>query len=404
MKNAVPRELGLEGGEVPRRSGNAPVDAEAFTTYYDTSDRGLLHTGITLRHRVEDGSGAWQVELPTDEGRIAVEEPGEAGIPPESIRTLLAAVLRRKDIEPIAPMRAQRRGGRMRVPEPERPKRRAPALDHLRAMIAAQVQVILRNDPVVRLREDADAVHDMRVAVRRLRSILRTARVMLDDEWVEHVRAELDWLAGKLGAVRDLDVLTEGLGADGARLDGGDATVASVLLHPLREERGRARERLLAALEKRRYFALLDMLDAATTTLPATRVDVTLKKLARKELRKLRRRARRLDRPDDAALHKLRIQGKRARYAAELAQPAGGRNAAPFISAAKDLQDTLGEHQDAVVALRQLRELARRTDRTDAALVAGRLIERQRDRRARARRRLPEVWRRARRRGKRAWG
>jgi CHAD domain-containing protein len=227
---------------------------------------------------------------------------------------------------------------------------------------------------------------------------------MLDDEWVEHVRAELDWLAGKLGAVRDLDVLTEGLGADGARLDGGDATVASVLLHPLREERGRARERLLAALEKRRYFALLDMLDAATTTLPATRVDVTLKKLARKELRKLRRRARRLDRLDDAALHKLRIQGKRARYAAELAQPAGGRNAAPFLSAAKDLQDTLGEHQDAVVALRQLRELARRTDRTDAALVAGRLIERQRDRRARARRRLPEVWRRARRRGKRAWG
>ena len=288
-------------------------------------------------------------------------------------------------------------------PRPERPKRRAPALDHLRAMIAGQVEVILRNDPVVRSREDADAVHDMRVAVRRLRSILRTARVMLADDWVERVRAELDWLAGKLGAVRDLDVLTEGLEADAARLDAGDATVASVLLHPLREERARARERLRTALDERRYLALLDILEAATLALPATRTNVPLEKLAGKELRKLRKRARRLDRLDDSALHKLRIQGKRARYAAELARPVGGRKAARFIEAAKELQDTLGEHQDAVVALRQLRELARRTDRTDAALVAGRLIEQQRDRRARARRRLPGVWRRARRRGKRAW-
>ena len=68
--------------------------------------------------------------------------------------------------------------------------------DRLRAMIAAQVQEILRNDPVVRLREDPDAVHDMRVAVRRLRSILRSARVMLDEGWVDRARAELDWLAG----------------------------------------------------------------------------------------------------------------------------------------------------------------------------------------------------------------
>jgi hypothetical protein len=68
------------------------------------------------------------------------------------------------------------------------------------------------------------------------------------------------------------------------------------------------------------------------------------------------------------------------------------------------MQDAFGEHQDAVVAIRQLRELARRTDRTDAALVAGRLIERQQNRRTRSRDQLPKAWRPVKRRGKRAWG
>ena len=139
-------------------------------------------------------------------------------------------------------------------------------------------------------------------------------------------------------------------------------------------------------------------------TLPVTRTDVTLKELAGKEFRKLRRRARGLDRLNDSALHKLRIQGKRARYAAELAEPVVGKKAARFIAAAKEMQDGFGEHQDAVVAIRQLRELALRTDRTDAALVAGRLIERQQDRRARSRDGLPKIWRPVERLGKRAWG
>ena len=61
----------------------------------------------------------------------------------------------------------------------------------------------------MRISDDDAAVHDMRVAVRRLRSLLRTARPLLDRPWAESVRAELDWLAGRLGVVRDLDVLIE---------------------------------------------------------------------------------------------------------------------------------------------------------------------------------------------------
>ena len=59
-------------------------------------------------------------------------------------------------------------------------------------------------------------MHDMRVAVRRLRSLLRTAEPMLDRGWVEALRAELDWLAGRLGDVRDLDVMIEHLADEAA--------------------------------------------------------------------------------------------------------------------------------------------------------------------------------------------
>ena len=92
--------------------------------------------------------------------------------------------------------------------------------------------------------------------------------------------------------------------------------------------------------------------------------------------------------PTDEELHGVRIKAKRARYAAEAL---GGES--KFVSRAKDVQDVLGEHQDAAVAEERIRELVaqvRGTGRT--ALAAGRLIERQRSRRAAA-------WRRGRRPG-----
>jgi CHAD domain-containing protein len=242
----------------------------------------------------------------------------------------------------------------------------------------------------------------MRVAVRRLRSLLRTVRPLLDRAWAESVRAELDWLAGRLGAVRDLDVLIEHLEAAAADLDGGDAALGSVLLRPLVSERDRARGRLRSALETTRYYALLDTLEGATEVLPATTEDVKLRKLVRKEVRKLRRRARGFPHLNDAALHRMRIQGKRARYAAELAAPTLGKRARRLVDAARDLQDVLGEHQDAVVAVRRLRELARVAGRTDAALVAGRLIEREEERKRAARRDAVVAWKHVRRAGKRA--
>ena len=73
-------------------------------------------------------------------------------------------------------------------------------------------------------------------------------------------------------------------------------------------------------------------------------------------------------------MHRLRIAGKRARYAAELAALPDDRQGQAFIRAAKDLQDVLGAHQDAVVAEERLRALAAGAD-SAVAVAAGRLVE-----------------------------
>jgi CHAD domain-containing protein len=96
------------------------------------------------------------------------------------------------------------------------------------------------------------------------------------------------------------------------------------------------------------------------------------------------------DDPADEELHAVRKKGKRARYAAELA---GWK--AP-VRRAKELQDVLGEHQDAVVASVRLRELAAGAT-PEQALAAGRLVEREEERRLEARAAWPKAWKKLRR-------
>jgi CHAD domain-containing protein len=289
------------------------------------------------------------------------------------------------------------------VPERAGAAKKATALEALRVMLGVQYDELLRHDPIVRVSDDAKAVHKMRVAVRRLRSVLRTARPMLDKRWVASVRDELDVLGARLGAVRDLDVLLRNLRAEAESLDGSHPARTDDLLRPLDAERATAREALLEHMSQARYYRLLDTVESAASALPTRRDDIKVGRLVRKDFRRLRKRGRRLESQSDADLHKTRIRGKRARYAAELAERSRGKKARRFIEAAEDLQDILGEHQDAVVATERLHELARQTNKTEAAVLAGRLVERQAQHKQDARRRLPAVWRTVERRGKRAW-
>ncbi|MDQ3354937.1 MAG: CHAD domain-containing protein, partial [Actinomycetota bacterium] len=104
----------------------------------------------------------------------------------------------------------------------------------------------------------------------------------------------------------------------------------------------------------------------------------------------------------DEELHQVRIRAKRCRYAAEVAALAVGKPAKQLARAVADLQDVLGEHQDAVVAEAWLRSVAHELTPGEA-LVAGQLIAGQRKIAARSRGSWPEAWDRASRRKLRGW-
>jgi CHAD domain-containing protein len=286
---------------------------------------------------------------------------------------------------------------------PARPKRKAPAADHLVAMLEEQYGAILANDPGTRLGTDPEHLHQHRVAIRRLRALLRAARPMLDRDWVKTLRDELKWAGGALGDVRDFDVLVEHLQGDAAHLDARERGAMDVLLSQLGDRRAEARKVMLAELRTPRYLELLDRLERELHAPPVVDHSVRLESIAGKEFKRLRKVMKKLgpESPDEE-LHAARISVKRARYAAELAERVRGKKASKFIGAAKELQDVLGDHQDAHVAEGVIRELAE-TAPADQAFAAGMVAERQRERRREARAAYPGVWDELKRRGKAAW-
>jgi CHAD domain-containing protein len=272
---------------------------------------------------------------------------------------------------------------------------KAPALEQVRHLLAVQLRELERHDPGVRLRDDDEDLHRFRVATRRTRAIIRATRPLLGDV-LGPLGEELKWLAGVLGPARDLDVMLEHLRAE-ARTLGADAPGAESIIATLEEEREQLHDAVLAALADERYLRILDVFAAAIASLPVLDVPGGLRPLAAIELRKLVKAARKLDEdPADDELHALRIRTKRARYAAELAALGHGSKAlSRYLSALKSLQDVIGEHQDAVVAEAKLRGIAS----AKTAVAAGRLIERERERRRERRGSYPDVLARALRRG-----
>ena len=291
-------------------------------------------------------------------------------------------------------------------PLPEHPS----AAERLQAVIANQYRTILTNDPGTRLGLDPEHLHQHRVAVRRIRSMLRAAAPMLDPEWTQTTRDELRWAGNALGPVRDLDVLIDHLEDEIAHLpalsgpDDPEQTGAMPLIDALERERGRAREAMLEALRSDRYLDLLDTLEATSTGLPVVNPDVSLKKLARKEFRKLQRTMNALGPlPTDAAVHNARIKVKHLRYTAELAASFGGHRLEHVVAETRHMQDLLGDHQDAHVAEDRIRTLLATALSADTHLAAGRLIERERMRRRKIRRELPEAWARLEKAGRHAF-
>ena len=284
------------------------------------------------------------------------------------------------------------------APEPTTP------IERVVAAMRVQLEGLRAHDPGTRLGIDPEELHQMRVAVRRLRAILQVARPMLGGASVHAPREELAWLGGVLGGRRDVDVLHEHLRSELAALAPSDRRVGLRLLRRLERARTRSRAELLAALDSPRYLRLLDRLDEMIASPPDVETEVSLRDLGARAFRSLRRAVDALpDAPSDEDLHAVRIKAKRARYATELATSEVGRPAERLGGRLKKLQEILGAHQDAVVAEVRLRELAGEASEPRTGLVAGLLVERQRARRLAARAAFEERWPKVERRGRKTW-
>jgi CHAD domain-containing protein len=291
------------------------------------------------------------------------------------------------------------------APAPDALPQDAPVVDHLKRALAQHVRWLLAHDPGARLGREPESLHQMRVATRQLRAVLRTARPLLVPEWADSLRDELRWLGQLLGPARDLDVQLAYFREESAALDARDRRPLTQFIAHLEAQRNNVQEVLLNELKSERYLDLIRRLRQAAHDPTVVESAVTLRDLAKQEFTKLRNAIRQAGHtPNNAKIHATRINTKRARYAAELAEPTVGKPATRFINKARVVQDVLGLHQDAIQAEAHIRAFLKQSTSARAAFVAGRLVERQRQRRARARKKMQRLWRGLLKRGEKAWG
>lgn len=204
------------------------------------------------------------------------------------------------------------------------------------------------------VREDEpDSVHQMRVAARRLRSVLGTYASVFPDSAA--LRDELRWLGTVLGDARDAEVLADHfadvLDALPSELIRG--TVRYRLVDTYRERYRSAHDVAVATLATPRFHKLLTDLDAlcaqpGSSGRPRDEVRRAHRRVV-KAGRKAGLRGHKGDPGPDSALHRTRKRAKALRYAAETITASRPR-AKRVAAAAEELQTVLGTHQDAVVA------------------------------------------------------
>lgn len=285
-------------------------------------------------------------------------------------------------------------------PPPAHVELDGPARLALQAILRRYVRAFMAQDPRLR-RGEPDSVHQMRVSARRLRSALKSFAPLVDDAWAKSLREELAWVADSLGHARDsevllarlhreLDQLPEDLvlGQTRARIDsqvGGDLEAA--------------RAKAAQTLRTDRYIALVDRLvDAAWDPLTTRRAEDNAGEVLREAVdlswQRLARKASSLSTPgaSDHHWHEARIAAKQLRYAAEAITPTFGKPAKRLAAGAEQIQELLGEHQDAVVAAATLRRLATAPRAGATAFTLGLMYARQQDAIARARKQFPGIW------------
>ena len=250
--------------------------------------------------------------------------------------------------------------------------------------LAEQQRDLIAAEAAVR-RGDPEGIHDLRVAMRRIRSALASFRPIVDAGVTDPLRDELRWAAGRLGEARDAEVVADRIVS---LLDEVAADTPPQVLDRLRErvhaDAASVRDVAVETLDSERYAAALLLLDVVTARPPFTdKAERKARPLARRRLRREARRVLQLaeeawatTEPEVRAerLHDVRKRAKRLRYAAEACVPVLGKRATRVAKAAERIQSTLGTHHDEIVTRAALRRIAEADDGDEAsAFLLGRL-------------------------------
>ena len=269
--------------------------------------------------------------------------------------------------------------------EPDDDGNRTGAVDALHLSMGARplwAQSVVESFRGTQRRDDeTERIHQTRVSMRRIRSNLRSFRLLLDPAWGTALRAELAWYGNELGKSRDLDLLGSVVSERGPEVL--DATEMARMTALIDWRRAQVTDELAADRSGSRRFHLTDQMTLlwegpefkGNAGKPATEVLPAMLHRSWRDLRGAARKARKD--PSDIHLHQLRIRLKDLRYGAETVALVEGGPARKTAKAAERLQGRLGDLHDAVFSIAWLESLS--TEQPDLADAAERLVVVQRN-------------------------
>jgi CHAD domain-containing protein len=297
--------------------------------------------------------------------------------------------------EPLEDEAVMRSGGATGALAPDLEARLTPDMpaDHAAQALSLQLLAVIEaNVPGTLADLDTEFLHDLRVSVRRTRSLQRELKKVFPPDELEHYRAEFKWIQQVTGPTRDLDVYL--LEFDEFAETVPDAQRASLdnLRRLLAERRAAERRTMEAALRSDRTATTLRDWRAFLERLPTALVDdrpfgvMPISEVAARRIDKVYRQMVKMgkaiddDSPHDD-LHDLRKKGKELRYLLEFFSPLFPKKVTkPMVRTLKALQDTLGRFQDREVQVAMIRETASeigpREGGSQALMAMGVLVER----------------------------
>lgn len=248
-----------------------------------------------------------------------------------------------------------------------------PVAEACRAIWREQLLRILLLEHGVRRGDQPEAVHQMRVAIRRMRAAERLFASYFRKRSLRPYMGTLKQLGRRLGAVRDLDVGILNLIHFRSHLSKSDRKAVKGMVDELRRKQAAAHSDLVKFLDSAAYTKFITGFDRFCRTSGAgvkwadaqepgvapSQVRHTLPSIILTRFEAVRAYETQAELPQPPAyptLHALRIQAKYLRYSLEFSQPLLGKDGNRLVAQLKRLQDHLGALNDAHVEQQRLQE------------------------------------------------